>query len=418
MLSDDFNEIDIYIHLPFCKTKCKFCFYVSFANSGEKTIDLYLNSLKQEIEYIWSEGKKRDMIVKSIYIGGGTPSFLALSQLEHLMDILSIYWDIKNVTEITFECDLPSIDKAKLKFLKAVGVNRISLGIQNIDDNILKEFDREGASGQFPIIADKLNQIGFSNINCDLILGIPYATFKSSKNSLDALVKKNIPHITLYPFILRKNAEIFKNDQIHKEFIRTKSERLAEFQESVNFLIKHGYIRLGTSCFAVDSKYKCIQNEKYWSGGNILGFGVSAQSFINGLYIKNTDDLREYINNVPNVQSLNIKLEKDDLIRRIIVLGLSNKMKIRFSDIKSNYGPHSIDFVEGELSAMSIAGLIKLSKEEIRLTQKGFEHISLIPSIYMHFSNEEYKKRIMRLPLKNLEKSLDDQNKKENVEAI
>ncbi len=393
------QDLELYIHIPFCKTKCKFCFYVSFVEVCEAEIDAYLTALEQEIEFRWHGWKPRESIVNSLYIGGGTPSLLSLRQWSHLIRVLTRFWETREIPEVTVECNPSSIDEAKLRIWRAAGFNRISLGVQNLDGQLLQRFGREGTPGRFSHMVDLIRKNGFENINCDVLVGLPGETQRSVDATLDVLVQNKIPHISVYPFVLRNNTGVFADESLRRECLAYKTERMERFRSSTDYLLSHGYLRIGTAHFALDDKYVCIHHHKYWDGGNVLGFGVSAQSFIDGRYMKNISDLEQYIGRTPdNTQALSISLDSGDLIRRWALLGLSKRMMFRYSDLEARFGSGSAKYLQKELSELSKAGLVELNKDQVHLSWKGMEQIHLLSAVYFKFKNEEYLRRVMRIP--------------------
>ena len=395
-------EVELYIHIPFCRTKCKFCFHVSFAEVGEAKTKAYLCALEQEIGFRWDDWGRRRPIINSLYIGGGTPSSLSLWQLEKLNCILTRFWDLAEIAEVTVECNPSSTDKAKLKALKAMGVSRISLGIQNLDDQLLQSYNREGTRGRFNNLLNTARSVGFENISCDALLGLPGETSESIERTLDSFIKNSVPHISIYPFSLSNNTDMFYNAQLRREYLMFKAERTELFRRSAEFLQECGYHRLSTTHFALEEKYDCLQYSNYWNGGNVLGFGASALSFVDVNYIQNKSVLDDYLDGVPDrTHALLIPLGKNDLIRRWAVMRLSKKMGFHYAALEARFGTGSLQYIEEELMDLSKAGLAYKERDGIRLTVKGMEQIQLIPAFYLRFESEEYLQQVMRLPEEN-----------------
>jgi oxygen-independent coproporphyrinogen-3 oxidase len=391
--------MELYIHIPFCQTKCHFCFYVSFVGINEEGHQKYLEALEQEIDFRWSDWKDKLPVINSLYIGGGTPSLLSLRQWDRLARVLAGFWDLREIAEVTLECNPSSIDETKLKAFKEAGVNRISLGIQNLDDQLLQQVGRLGTQGRFASLIETARWVGFENINCDVLLGLPGETSESVEATLNRLVGMIIPHISLYPLVLRKNTRIFSDETRRRECLLSKPERSDRFRHWTKFLLDCGYHRLSTTHFALDEKYECLHHRKYWDGGNVLGFGVSAQSFTDGCYAKNTANLDDYLDRVPaRTQTLSIPLGKPDLIRRCAIMALSKKMELCYSSLETRFGSGSVQRLQRELLGFANAGLAELSSDGLRLTEKGIEQIHLLPALYLRFENKDYLQRVMRLP--------------------
>lgn len=296
----------IYIHIPFCNSICSYCDFAKLYYNKDY-VDKYLDALENEIRLYY-----KDEVVKTIYIGGGTPTSLDYNELKRLLDITNIFNKSSN-TEFSIESNVElSIDKIKL--LKDYNVNRISLGVQSFDNNILNILNRTHNIDDVITTINNLKDNGFSNINIDLIYGVTN-DIDIVKKDINTFLTLDIKHISCYSLIIEDNTmlkinkfkEIDENIEyeMYKEIEKTLADNNYEHYEVSNYC-KEGY--------------QSIHNLNYWNNGSYLGFGLGSVSFIDNYRITNTRNIRKYIN-----LDYNKKYEYEDedtSINTYIMLGL------------------------------------------------------------------------------------------------
>ena len=272
------KEIGLYIHIPFCKHKCDYCDFVSFANK-EKEIKKYIEALTTEIQQRHLEQYK----IKTVYIGGGTPSFI---DSKYIIEILNLI-NKENAEEITIEVNPGTVDKEKLQSYYNIGINRLSLGLQSTDNNILKQIGRIHTYEQFLTTYNLATEIGFKNINIDLMIGLPNQTVCDVETSLEKIIKLNPQHISVYSLILEEGTVM--EDKIKNGILKLPEEVQ---ERKMYWLVKNkledvGFIHYEISNFAkpgFESKhnYSCWEQEEY------IGVGLAAHSYINKIRYSNT----------------------------------------------------------------------------------------------------------------------------------
>ena len=273
----------LYIHIPFCVSKCVYCDFASFA--GIKRLRLpYLKALKHEL--ILQKKHYKNFDPKTLYIGGGTPSFLTAAQIEFLFE--SIHSCYKNFKEITFEVNPESLTLPKIKLLKSLGVNRLSLGLQSTFDKHLKTLSR---AHNFATFLHTYNQIKkyFDNINVDLIAGLPNQTLAEFEESVKTLINLKPQHISIYGLQVEESTPLYKSGYVCDDNLTRKMLESAE-----NILRKNGFNHYEISNFALP-KYESKHNINYWLNGEYLGCGSAAASYMSGVRFQNTVDVKEYI---------------------------------------------------------------------------------------------------------------------------
>lgn len=274
--------MSIYIHIPFCDTICTYCdFCKIFYN--KKYVDDYLDNLEKEIKI-----RYKGEIVNTIFIGGGTPSSLDEEELIRLMNIIEIF-KLNDEYEFTVECNIESITENKLKIMKSYGVNRISIGVESFDDDIIKLLGRKHTK------SDVYKKIGmvkkyFDNINIDLIYAA-YDDINILKSDIDCFLKLDIPHISTYSLIIEDNTILKINGM--KNIDEDADYEMYKYIEDT--LEKNNYIHYEISNYAKDG-YQSKHNLVYWNNEEYYGFGLSSTSYINNERITNTKNLRNYLN--------------------------------------------------------------------------------------------------------------------------
>ncbi len=288
------NEIGIYIDIPFCLSKCFYCDFSSYSNK-EDMIEQYVYALCEEIirnAEILSQYK-----ITTIYIGGGTPSYIDEKYIKQILDTIMMFTDSNYLQEVTIELNPNSITRQKLETYKKCGVNRLSIGLQSTHDNILKKIGRAHKFEDFKNALDLANDVGFNNISLDLIYPLPDLGLEEFKSSVDyavSLKNKNIKHISIYNLEIHENTKLkFIIDEGYVSLVDEDVE-----YEMYNYLKttfeNNGYNRYEISNYALPG-FESKHNLKYWNQEQYLGFGVASASFFGGVRYTNVKSIEEYI---------------------------------------------------------------------------------------------------------------------------
>lgn len=241
------KELGIYIHIPFCVKKCYYCDFASYANKLE-LVESYVEALKREIEIVGKEHNFKK--VTTIYVGGGTPSFIKPTYIVEIINTLRKMYDVEKNAEITIEVNPGTVTLEKLEAYKKVGINRLSIGLQSTDNNLLKQIGRIHTYEEFLESYELARKVGFENINVDLMLGLPNQTIEILENSIDKLVKLEPEHISVYSLILEENTKLYNLVEEKKiELLEEDTER-AMYWITKNKLEKNGYIQYEISNFS------------------------------------------------------------------------------------------------------------------------------------------------------------------------
>lgn len=352
----------LYIHIPFCKKKCPYCDFISYENKSD-LIEEYLNMLHREI-LIYKNRYNIDF--ETLYIGGGTPSFLSLKQLEKLF--LFIYSTIERnkLKEITIEVNPGTINKDKALII-AENTNRVSIGMQSFNDEKLKFLGRIHQSKDNYTTFKLLKEAGINNINIDIMFGICEQKTQDVLDDLDIAIKLKPVHISFYLFTI--HGKRFKNKKLPDDDIISDM-----YFNGVKKLNANGYCHYEISNFALKDKF-CLHNLNYWNSGEYIGVGVSAASFYNNERFSNTSDINNYIksikkNKIPMVYREKITGHKR--IKEYIMLKLRTKNGI---DKKEFYKNFKFDFCSkysNIINKYTSNNYIKNGRKKVYLTEKGF----------------------------------------------
>lgn len=375
------NELGIYIHIPFCKQKCYYCDFVSYSNKCSEVKE-YIESLKKEIEEFDFSNYK----VTSIYIGGGTPSYIdsiyiveIISELKEKLKCNLI--EFKDI-EITIEVNPGTVDTKKLNDYKKLGINRLSIGLQSTKNDILKKIGRIHTYQEFLEIYKLARETGFKNINIDLMIGIPGQKIGDLKNTLQDIIKLEPEHISVYSLIIEENTPIEK--MLENGEIKLPDEDLERnmYWYVKNTLELNGYNHYEISNFAKLGK-ESRHNLNCWNQEEYIGFGVAAHSYLNGIRFSNTINVEEYIQHIENNRKEeNIQIEEsqslEDKKNEFMMLGFRKIQGVDIARFKEKFIDNPIFLYRENLNKLVEEGLIEVDLNHIKLTNKGIDLANLV----------------------------------------
>ena len=373
--------LGLYIHIPFCVRKCKYCDFNSFKlNIDEKK--KYLSALSKEMElYKEKIGQKE---IDSIFVGGGTPSILNEEEIKILFDNINLNFKIKEDAEITMECNPGTLTLNKLKTMKKCGVNRLSIGLQAVQNHHLKYIGRIHTFEEFEKNYHEAKKVGFDNINIDLMYALPNQTKEDWMESLEKVVNLNPTHISAYSLILEENTELFDMYE-RKEFkLLDEDTDIEMYEYTINYLKSHGYNQYEISNYAKKG-FECKHNILYWKCENYVGIGTSASGFLDEIRYNNLceiDKYEELILNSKKPIEWEEKLSIKDKIEESIFLGLRMNEGIKFKDFKNKYDFNFLEEYKNEIEKLTKLQLIDINETGMKLTQKGKE---ISNSVFVEF---------------------------------
>ena len=295
------KELGVYIHIPFCISKCHYCDFTSFSNNNECIIKNYIDALCNEI--LLSSEILSLSNIKSIYFGGGTPSYIDSKYIKQIIDTLKLVCNVTDNTSITIEINPKTLTLAKAREYVECNINRVSIGLQSTYNNILKAIGRVHTYEDFLNTLEILSKVNIKNISCDLIYPLPYLTTDMFKRTLETVVKlKDINHISIY------NLEVHKGTKLAFLLSEGYLSLCSEDEEYImrnminEVLTSNKYINYEISNYAKKG-YESVHNLLYWNQNEYLGFGVASSSFLNNTRTTKTNDLNVYINAFNNLDS-------------------------------------------------------------------------------------------------------------------
>lgn len=362
------KEIGIYIHIPFCKRKCYYCDFLSFCYE-ENNIEKYIVSLKNEIESFIIDEKLK---VKTIYIGGGTPSFIDSKYIKELLGLIKSKFGFGE--EITIEVNPGTVTEEKLKDYLEAGINRLSIGMQSANNILLEKIGRIHTYEQFEDTYKLARKVGFKNINVDVMFGLPSQTTKDVKDTLKKIIDLNPEHISTYSLILEEGTKLY-NEQNKYTFPNDIEER-EMYHYIISELKQNDYIQYEISNFAKKGYYS-KHNVDCWNQHEYLGFGLGAHSYYKNIRYNNTIDFKQYIEN-KNIHNI-CEVQKDNTqkLKERIMLGLRLIEGISISDINREFGANVEEIFKIELEDLKKNNLIEVN-HNIKLTPKGLDFANIV----------------------------------------
>ncbi len=348
----------IYIHIPFCKSKCYYCAFISFCDKFDREEE-YIKALLKEIK----SGEAGD--VDTIYFGGGTPNSLKLQSIEKIFTALNKIFKVNDNAEITFEANPKLSDKKYFEELKNFGVNRISLGVQSFNDEILKSLNRIHTKQAALDTINLLKNIGFKNISIDLIYGMQ--RMSDLEEDLKIVKTLDLQHISTYGLKIEKGTffekhppKLLADEDLNADMYLKISEELE----------KQGFIHYEISNFAQEGFYS-RHNNTYWKSKEYYGFGLAAHGYLNGIRYENQTDFDKYLKD-PLQKKSQVENNEKDFYEEYIMLGLRLKEGIDLQFIKNKF---NVDFwlEKNDLLKKFIeSGFMEKNESQINLTVKGF----------------------------------------------
>ena len=351
----------LYIHIPFCKSKCKYCDFTSFSGAEDK-IDAYLRMLFREMD------KYRGEAVDTVFIGGGTPTVLGAKQLELLLKACNSCFNINTDAEFSIELNPGTADDDKIKALLYNGVNRVSVGIQSLNDNELKKIGRIHNSQTAYNTVCRLNELGFNNINADIMTALPSQKHESLVKTINTLTKLPLTHISAYSLIIEEGTPLFTEYEDKKIVLPDENEDREMYHMTVKMLREAGFLRYEISNFAKEG-YECRHNIKYWECAPYIGVGLSAHSYDGNRRYFNTPNLSEYLDG--SFEKDGEVLTEADKISEFIIMGMRMDKGISRAEFKKRFSFDIEENYASELHKFQEYGLIVCENDSYKFTDEG-----------------------------------------------
>ncbi len=372
------EELGIYIHIPFCKQKCFYCDFCSFANKNEMQ-GKYVETVINEIKNITHKEK---YTVTTIYLGGGTPSILNPDYIKNILQEIKSSFEILDDAEITIEINPGTVNEEKLKKYKEYGINRLSIGLQSANDKILKKIGRIHDYKQFEETFFYARKCGFKNINVDLMIGLPTQAVEDVKQTLEKIIQKNPEHMSVYSLIIEEGTIIEKLINENKLQLPDEETERIMYWTVVNELKENGYNQYEISNFSKKT-YESKHNTNCWKQKQYIGLGTSAHSYLNKKRYSNTNNIEEYIKNIQeNNISKNITIHEEQTeestMNEYMLLGLRMIQGININEFKQKFKIDPTIKYKEILEKLQKENLIQITKTSIKLTKQGIDFGNIV----------------------------------------
>ncbi len=354
-----------YVHIPFCTQICYYCDF-SKVFIKNQPVDSYLEHLLEEFQSYDIQK------LRTLYIGGGTPTALSAPQLEMLLKGLTKNLDLSVLEELTIEANPGDLDADKIAVLKNSAVNRVSLGVQTFDDKMLKKIGRSHLEKDIYENIDRLKLAGFDNISIDLIYALPGQTMEQVKENVAKAIGLDIPHMSLYSLIL-ENHTVFMNRMRRGKLPLPKEELEAEmFEYIIAELERAGFEHYEISNFS-KSGLESRHNLMYWDNAEYYGIGAGASGYVNGVRYKNHGPIRHYLSAVEegNARITEEHLSQKEQMEEEMFLGLRKKSGVSMARFEEKFG-RSFDGLYGKIVKDLVQqGLMQIEGDRVRMTKRG-----------------------------------------------
>jgi len=371
------KELAIYIHIPFCGKKCYYCDFTSFSGM-DKRVNEYMDFLIKEMDLY--KDILKEYTIKTIFIGGGTPSYIEGKHILRIIEFIRENYNSSAIEEITIEANPGTLNREKLIQYKEAGVNRISLGVQTLNDKLLKSIGRNHSSKDVIENIELLRELEFSNINVDLMFALPNQTLEDCISTLEVVTDLEVEHISYYSLILEEKTLM---DKWYREGkIQLPDDELDRqmYHKGVEFLKSRGYKHYEISNFC-KTGYECKHNLFYWKLKPYVGFGISSHSNIGNKRFCNFSNFKDYFNYlkesklpISEVEHIDRNMEMAEymIMGLRLIDGINKDMfKKRFNkDIKEIYG--------GVINKYTKGGLLQEDGVNIKFTEKGLDLSNIV----------------------------------------
>lgn len=386
------TKAGIYIHIPFCKSRCSYCDFATDVYRSNDAVERYVDALCDEIQRSeppavaggFSSGRKvrlsklnppataggSDLSVETIYFGGGTPSLLTAKQLERILNSIDRKFSVENEIEFTLEMNPATVSLEKLKDFRSLGVNRASFGVQTFNDRALKLLARGHDADDARKTFELLRNAGFDNISFDLIAGLPGQTLADWEQNLTEALKLNPEHLSLYLLEIHEGTPLAEQINSHRQ-PKPDEDLAAEMYELLlEKTTNAGFEQYEISNFAWRG-FESKHNSKYWLLEPVFAFGVSAHSFDGETRRANERDTKAYVSLIENGKSSIIYREEIDLASEFVFLGLRMMRGVDLNEIERRFGVNLLSKHAEDLERLISLELIEIGENRLRLTPKG-----------------------------------------------
>ncbi len=352
----------LYIHIPFCESKCYYCDFCSGVYKSE-TVQQYVAALIDEVK----QSRIPDEI-ETVFIGGGTPSSIDSAHIGKIMDAVYSNYNLSARAEISIECNPNSATAQKLLDYKSMGINRVSLGVQTTSDTLLRAIGRLHTSKDFERAAEHISQ-NFTNYNFDLMLGLPNQTARDVETTLRDVLKFAPPHVSAYSLILEEGTPLYKMVSQNILSLPSEDETIALYDLTCQTLQANGLPRYEISNFAKPN-HECAHNLNYWACGEYLGFGLSAHSYKNGVRYASTPLMKNYLSGTH--RAFEEKLTPLEQQEEMIMLSLRLERGLNLKTFEQKFARNLLVDKQREIEILQSENLIIIENDVLKIAPNAF----------------------------------------------
>ncbi|HSE43456.1 MAG TPA: coproporphyrinogen-III oxidase family protein [Acidobacteriota bacterium] len=391
------TPIGLYLHIPFCRKRCKFCYFRVYTDKNSEEIQQYLDVLAREIKLYSELPSVQGRKLKFVYFGGGTPSFIKSAHLRELAQRVqqSIPW--KGAEEITLECEPGTLTQIKLEAMKQIGVTRLSLGIENFDDMILRENGRAHVSKEIYQVLPWIQKLEFDQLNIDLIAGMIGETWDTWRDTVQKTIDISPDSVTIYQMELPFNT-VYSKDYMHGRLnvpIANWQLKREWHEYAFDQLASAGYeISSGYTMIKKGSNARFVYRDSVWHGCDMLGTGVASFGHMQGVHIQNVDSWDSYIEKLKSNQlplSRAFSTNANERLTREMILQLKLGT-IEVSYFQDKFGKNILEKFSDAFRKLENEGMLRVYDDRVELTHQGFLRVDhLLPEFYQNkYRNSRY----------------------------
>ena len=383
------TPLGLYVHLPFCRQRCHYCYFRVYPHRSPEDIDCYIDSVLKELGYYLRYPAVQNRALSSVYFGGGSPSYLEPDQIRRLLGGLQVQSSWEQVEECTFECEPGTVSAEKLRALKELGVTRVSLGFQSLNNEILRRSGRDLKLQDCLEAFEQARDAGFDEINVDLIAGLPGETKATWQRTIERIASLAPECVTIYQLELTYNSALYGSMRAGRELELpdwpSKRERVREAFETLEHL---GY-SIGSAYMAIrhPSRWRFVYTvEHFWHGADLLALGETAFGHFNGVHYQNADTFDSYTGLLAS-EKLPVgrayALSAEEKLRREVILHLKTGC-LDSAYFSQKFGVEIVDHFASQFEPLSRNGMLEIDGDKIQLTRQGLLQVDwLLPQFYL-----------------------------------
>ena len=380
--------LGLYLHIPFCRKRCKFCYFKVFTDKNAKEIEQYVSALCREIELVSKLPVMGQRPFRFVYFGGGTPSFLSSKQLTSLVDRLreNINWDLAE--EVTFECEPGTLQEGKIKTLKELGVTRLSLGIENFSDKVLEDNGRAHLSKEVYKAWEWIKDAGFANVNIDLISGMVGEDWDNWKYNIEETLKLSPESVTIYQM------ELPFNTVYSKDILGNKIETPVADWETKRAWLNYAYDQFLDAGYHISSGYTVVKNpekvnfsyrDNLWQGSDLLATGIASFGHISGVHYQNKPDMKQYLEDLHEHGRLPLNramrpTDRQRLIREMILQLKRGYLEVAY--FQDKFDVNILETWDAEFKQHRADEMLTFTDDRIELTRQGLLRVDALLPVF------------------------------------